>query len=127
MSAPEPPHVETLLEQCILALEAGDQPAMDSVLAANPAVAPLLRQRIEHLSVLGILKAPRPLVAIPDRLGEFRLLRQIGRGGMGVVYLAEQTSLQREVVPAGARTLSPRSARGGAPAAPRHRADPHQR
>jgi serine/threonine protein kinase len=97
MSAPEPPHVETLLEQCILALEAGDQPAMDSVLAANPAVAPLLRQRIEHLSVLGILKAPRPLVAIPDRLGEFRLLRQIGRGGMGVVYLAEQTSLQREV------------------------------
>jgi hypothetical protein len=31
------------------------------------------------------------------RLGEFRLLRQIGRGGMGVVYEAEQESLGRRV------------------------------
>src|SRR5436189_5035029 len=30
-------------------------------------------------------------------LGEFRLLHRIGRGGMGQVYLAEQTSLKRKV------------------------------
>ena len=30
-------------------------------------------------------------------LGEFRLLRQLGRGGMAEVYLAEQTSLSRNV------------------------------
>jgi tetratricopeptide (TPR) repeat protein len=32
-----------------------------------------------------------------DRLGEFRLIKKIGEGGMGVVYLAVQESLGREV------------------------------
>lgn len=35
----------------------------------------------------------RPL----GQLGEFRLLREIGRGGMGIVYEAQQQSLQRRV------------------------------
>ena len=30
-------------------------------------------------------------------LGEFRIIRELGRGGMGVVYEAEQTSLRRHV------------------------------
>lgn len=34
---------------------------------------------------------------VPAALGDFRLLREIGRGGMGVVYEAEQLSLSRRV------------------------------
>ncbi len=34
---------------------------------------------------------------IPERLGDFQLLQEIGRGGMGIVYEAEQISLRRRV------------------------------
>jgi len=33
----------------------------------------------------------------PKRLGDYRLIRQIGRGGMGIVYEAQQESLGRRV------------------------------
>ncbi|MBS0265922.1 MAG: protein kinase [Planctomycetes bacterium] len=44
---------------------------------------------------------PRPFQSEPPSemgtLGDFRLLREIGRGGMGVIYEAEQVSLRRRV------------------------------
>ena len=39
----------------------------------------------------------RPAGDKPAMLGDFQVLRELGRGGMGVVYEAEQTSLRRRV------------------------------
>ncbi len=97
MPDPSSSLADALLERCILLLEGGDQAGVDALLAEHAEMAPTLRERLAQLAALGILQPPREPSPIPERLGEFRLLRQIGRGGMGIVYLAEQTTLQRQV------------------------------
>ncbi len=75
-------------------LAAGEAPDVAAFVRRYPQVAGVLPQ---VLPALELLRASRPLEAAPTVLGEFRLLREIGRGGMGVVYEAEQVPLGRRV------------------------------
>ena len=75
-------------------LAAGESPDVDEFVRRYPQVAGVLPQ---VLPALGLLKALAPLEPAPAVLGEFRIVREIGRGGMGVVYEAEQVSLGRRV------------------------------
>jgi serine/threonine protein kinase len=94
--------LQELLAQCLDRIaEAGRVAAAEPVLAAHPEHADALRERLGKLHRAGLLPLPAEAAPAPadhpERLGEFVLLRQLGRGGMGVVYLARQESLGREV------------------------------
>src|SRR5262249_28554304 len=90
-------------------LRAGREPDVAELAARYPELAGQLHELVTALVTLhqlgpddvGIPGASsavteRPGAAAPQ-LGDFRLLREIGRGGMGIVYEAEQVSLGRRV------------------------------
>jgi serine/threonine protein kinase/Flp pilus assembly protein TadD len=53
--------------------------------------------RSGNATVLGLTPPPGIEDGFAEPLGDFRLIREVGRGGMGIVYEAEQMSLSRRV------------------------------
>jgi tetratricopeptide (TPR) repeat protein/tRNA A-37 threonylcarbamoyl transferase component Bud32 len=74
-------------------LEQGQRPDIEDFARRYPRVADVLRR---VLPVLAALDAPEGDTPVRE-LGDFRIRRELGRGGMGVVYEAEQLSLGRHV------------------------------
>jgi serine/threonine protein kinase/Flp pilus assembly protein TadD len=98
-----------VLAACLEAVDRGEGD-LQVFLARHPEFAAELKEYFAGQERVERVAAPlRPAVPAPQapstadpaaelrQLGDFRILREIGRGGMGVVYEAEQVSLSRRV------------------------------
>src|SRR5215831_16572809 len=93
--------LEQLAEEFVERHRRGEHPALSEYIGRHPDLAADIRDlfpalvRIEHLKpvasdltgAFGTTNASQT-EPIPERFGEYRILRQIGHGGMGIVYEA---------------------------------------
>jgi serine/threonine protein kinase len=102
--------VEALAEEFLERRRQGQRPTVAEYLQRYPHLADEIRAFFPALGLIEEFKprsgdqtgseaaAPVAGLSAPlEQLGDFRILREIGRGGMGVVYEAEQESLGRRV------------------------------
>lgn len=94
--------VADILDRYRQELRNGDDPDPEACLGAHPELGSELAECLEGLAAMeelrgALVEAPPPSPFAPRSLGNFQLLREIGRGGMGVVYEAIQTGLDRRV------------------------------
>jgi eukaryotic-like serine/threonine-protein kinase len=89
--------VEDLLAACLAEAPAQVAAAVERAAAEHPQLAVELRERYGLLVSVGLGSGAHAPPEFPEQLGDFRLVRRLGGGGMGVVYLAEQVALRRHV------------------------------
>ena len=119
-----------LAEEFLDRYRAGERPALKEYIDRHPELAAEIREVFPAMAMMNTSPWPtRPSTpqatagsSIPhlDQLGDYRVLREVGRGGMGVVYEAEQVSLGRHV----ALKVLPQHALRDPGAAPAIRDDP---
>jgi serine/threonine protein kinase/tetratricopeptide (TPR) repeat protein len=98
--------VEVLAEEFLARQRLGERPSLTEYVLRYPQLADEIRELFPVLLDMedarrdgdqGLDSATVVGGPVPARVGDYRVLREIGRGGMAVVYEAEQESLGRRV------------------------------
>jgi serine/threonine protein kinase/tetratricopeptide (TPR) repeat protein len=107
LSPEQTTRVITILEQYLAKLENGCPPRPEELVAQHPELAPVLQSYLGklfalHQAAAGLREVNAevcPMSLLPEgaTLGDFQIVREVGRGGMGIVYEAMQVSLGRRV------------------------------
>ena len=101
-----------LLEHINRSVDRGEEVDIAALKSNHPEHADRLQELIPTLTALatwgqhdGCWKADESsdgdTAFVDQTLGDFRIIRELGRGGMGTVYEAEQCSMGRSVAPQG--------------------------
>lgn len=91
--------LETVLDRYLAELAEGCAPDQERYVRENPELADQLRgvfRTLEFIETTGRTLGTAQ-IGPGQQLGDFRIVREIARGGMGVVYEAFQVSLRRRV------------------------------
>ena len=103
-SSESEPSLDQLAEEFVARLRSGSRPSIESYQQRYPELADEIEDIFPTLVALEQCHdddAPPPrnplYSAAPERIGSYRIIQEIGRGGMGIVYEAEHEAMQRRV------------------------------